>query len=86
MDIYGYDKIEKNGTIFYVDFYGFDEKGRLIYQVSNNRTGEGPERRATLECAKWARGLHGNAPSGTYYGRFRLILTDGSRISYPYYL
>lgn len=36
--------------------------------------------------AAWTQRLHGNAPGGTYYGSYRLILPDGSRYTYRVYL
>lgn len=43
-------------------------------------------RRASLRLAKWARGLHGNAPSGTVYGSYRITLPDHRRVSVKAYL
>lgn len=46
----------------------------------------GRERSAKITLCKWARGLHGNAPSGTQYGSARVILPDGTRATVPIYL
>lgn len=43
-------------------------------------------RYAKFYPAAWTQHLHGNAPSGTYYGLYRLILPDGSRYTYRVYL
>ncbi len=43
-------------------------------------------RRASLQLAPWARHAHGNAPSGTYYGRYIVQLSDGARVSIPVYV
>lgn len=43
-------------------------------------------RRASLQLAPWARRLHGNAPCGTYYGRYIVQLSDGARVSVPVYV
>ena len=53
----------------------------LIYD-----NGDGRERRATLQLAPWARHLHGNAPGGTYYGRYIVTLSNGTRVSIPQYI
>lgn len=51
---------------------------------------EGPAwtgtRYAKFYPATWTKHLHGNAPGGTYYGSYRLILPDGSRYTYRVYL
>ncbi len=69
----------KFDATFYID--GYRDGDALIYD-----NGDGRERRATLQLAEWARHLHGNAPSGTYYGRFIVTLKNGARVSLPIYL
>lgn len=69
----------KFDAIFRVD--GYRDGDALIYD-----NGDGRERRAALQLASWARHLHGNAPSGTYYGRFIVTLSNGARVSLPLYL
>lgn len=53
-----------------ITYCGYDEKTR----------------RASLQLAPWARHAHGNAPRGTYYGRYIVQISDGARVSIPVYV
>ena len=49
------------------------------YDVYRYETCDGRERKAKLRLRKWARGLHGNAPSGTPYGTLTVTLSDTAK-------
>lgn len=48
--------------------------------------GDGRQRRAGLQLARWARGLHGNAPAGTLYGWHVVQLRNGDRVRFNVYI
>ena len=41
---------------------------------------------ARFNPCKWAQCLHGNAPSGTYYGNYRITLPNGKRVLLKEYI
>ena len=81
----------------YIDFnrYGMDEITvggyRLtVYCEPDDKISYvdyyGRERTATRRPAEWTKHLHGNAPSGTFYGSYRIITPDGKRHTVRTYL
>lgn len=76
VDPYGHAYIKG----FYIDLYGI-ENGILYYTVN-----EGKTRTASEQLARWAKGLHGNPPSGTLYRRFIVTLPNKKRVSINDYI
>lgn len=74
-----------NGTYLYMGHYEIDIL-EMSGDVITYDNGDGRKRRATLQLARWARGLHGNAPRGTYYGRYIVTLSNGARVSIPQHI
>ena len=44
------------------------------------------DHKAVAYYAKWSRGLHGNAPSGTFFRSFRIKLPNGQRVTLRDYI
>lgn len=65
-----------------MDFYGV-EKDVLTYCYYYDPAVK--MRKATLQLCEWAKHLHGNAPSGTKYGYYKIQLPNGKRVNYNVY-
>lgn len=85
------DNVTFTAPRYYNGYFLYNETFKIdILEMSGDaityNNGDGRERRATLQLARWARGLHGNAPCGTYYGRYIVTLSNGARVSIPQYI
>ena len=77
----GYESKKIDGC--YIEFCGFTNNGdTLVYYDAF----EGKTRKATAQYAEWAKHLHGNAPGGTFYRRFKLQLSNGKRVWFNDYI
>lgn len=76
VDFYGSALIDG----FSIDFYGVIND-TLIYTVNG-----GKPKLASFRPCRWARGLHGNAPTGTHYGDYHLLLPNQKTIVVKEYL
>ena len=66
-------------------------KGFTMYYFINGDTmyyyfSGTPTRYSTIKYYKWVLGLHGNAPTGTPYGSYRITLPNKKRITVKAYL
>jgi hypothetical protein len=69
---------------YYISLYG-EIDGTLTYTRPYD---DNSERKHTAEFipAAWATRPHGNAPTGTYYGKYRISLPNGERANLRLYI
>lgn len=67
-----------NDGATYATIEGRGSNGKTLFWVTYGERGSQYEEHE-IKLYKWARGLHGNAPSGTPYGYFRAS-KNGKRI------
>ena len=78
-----YGTIDVNG--YTTEFYGVHDDV-LYYHFTYHDKNPYFDHRATAQYAKWARGLHGNPPPGTFYRAFRIKLPNGERVTLREYI
>jgi hypothetical protein len=76
-DITMYERYYSNDGAIYATVKGRADNGKTLWAVYYGKYPTYEEHE--LKLYKWARGLHGNAPSGTPYGYFRAS-RNGKRI------
>jgi hypothetical protein len=78
------DLYKTSGTIeiagYRTELYGVHDDV-LYYHFTNHDKNPYFDHQAAAQYAKWARGLHGNAPSGIFYRSFRVKLPNGQRVT-----
>jgi hypothetical protein len=67
---------------FYINILSIDND-KIVYEFPHDSE---KEYTAQFNLCKWARGLHGNAPTGTYYGNYRIKLPNGKRVLLKRYI
>ena len=67
---------------FYINIL-FIDSDEIVYEFPYDSE---KEYHAKFNPCKWARGLHGNVPSGTYYGNYRITLPNKKRVLLKRYI